>query len=220
MPTKLPVWLESRKNTSDMGVTTSKDRNITRYQLYEDASRIRVNALSLCRQPSPLQGAAHERSNSQGGLEHGHVPYRIDANRTPEDPAELSFEIHQAGVVDEDTNALQYTSRAHPAGHSESDHVHLLWISDPLARRKTCKTTYLRVAVCEEDTLSLSFDVSLLGDALRSSTLSLAYATSPEDLDRILSERKRGNVCLLQRMTYYRVRSPCVVRFSFNITRH
>lgn len=178
-----------------MGVTTSKDRNITRYQLHEDASRIRVHALSLCRQPSSLQGTAHEKSTSQGGVEHGLVPYRIDASRTPEDPAELSFEIHQAGVADEDTNALQYPS-ATSAGHSESDHVHLSWISDPSARRKTSKTNFLRVAVCEEDTLSLSFDVSLLADTLRSSTLSLAYATSPEDLERILSERKRGNVCL------------------------
>jgi hypothetical protein len=174
-----------------MGVTTSKDRNSLRYHLYEDASCVRVDSLALHRQLH-AQGTPHERSISQ---HHGHaqqggqgqpVPC-LQATRCPDDASELLFEV---------------TNQQHPDGLAsgvhlplvDHDHLELSWICDPAARRKTSKTSYLRIPLHEGETTSLSFNVSLLKENIRSATVSLAYANSHEDLERILLERKRGNV--------------------------
>lgn len=122
----------------------------------------------------------------------------LEARRDPDDAGELVFEASSG------TPSLAKYSNAHhahndpapppPAASKERDRVELSWICDPAARRKTAKTSFLKISSYEDEELRVTLNVTLLQDTVRSSTLSIAYATSPEDLERILAERKRGNV--------------------------
>lgn len=173
-----------------MGITTSKNRNSVRYHLYEDPSSVRVDSLAL-RRHRHTQGKPHERSISQ---QHGYIHAQqggqqaqcMQATRCPDDESELLFEV----------NNLQHLDGLHPQQQMpvDHDHVELSWICDPAARRKTSRTSYIRISLHEGETTLLSFSVSLLKETVRSATVSLAYANSQEDLERILLERKRGNV--------------------------
>lgn len=179
-----------------MGVTTSKDRNRAQYQLYEDPLHVRVNSLSLCRQSHQGQVPLppHERSTSPVG--HGTQSRGIQATRTADDPCELVFEsTSQYEVVHSVSSPPRAQQASFGAAVDLDQHTpELSWICDPVARRKTSRTSFLRVAVEDDEVATLSMHVSLLSAASRKATLSLAYATSPEDLERILAERKRGNV--------------------------
>lgn len=180
-----------------MGVTTSRDRNAARYKLYEDHAKIKVNSLVLYKQSLlPLTSPApHESAPSQVG--HGVKKQCITASRTVEEPDELVFDSSSDSITDDFNANHGRAPQAAGAGVVNSDCVELAWICDPTARFKTTRTSFLRVAVQEGEKTTIKFNLSLVLDALRSSTLSLAFANSPEDLDRILLERKRGNVSLL-----------------------
>lgn len=172
-----------------MGITASKDRNTARYQLYEAAPYARVESIRLVRQAhGDHQVPAQDEWTSTAGQ--GIQPQQVQAIRDPDDASQIMFEV----LSTESLAKSAGVQHAVATSSAERDHHELSWICDPAAQRKTSRTSFLRVSSYEDEELILSVDVTLLQENVRSSTLSTAYAHSPEDLERILAERKRGNV--------------------------
>jgi hypothetical protein len=176
-----------------MGITSSKDVGQARYQLYEDHSRLQVNSITVSKLPS----SQHTFADVSGS-----APQLLDlqVTRAPDNSSELVFEANERHDTDRQDSGIGAQRRSSAsgilAGYSAPDHLQLSWICDPAAQRKTARTSFLLIALREDQELNVLFDVSLSDPTLRASTLSIACAASPEELGNILADRKRNNVCL------------------------
>lgn len=204
-----------------MGITSSKERNAIRYSLYEDAARFQLHQIA-CRweyihtHNRTLEGTVDQPHKVTSTGQRPTSRRELVATKASHQSRELEFDNY---VLNEATDNKDAPANAdgltaispRPDRHNnydDADHlargagVVVSWLCDPAAKRKTNNTSFLNIQASGDETLSIHFKGQLKDHTLKNSRFSIALTSSPEELDRVLLERKRGNVSSQDLITY------------------